>query len=447
MPIIALIGAGSGVFSVNLIKDLCLTPSLAGSTIRMMDIDERRLRASAALCRRYARAVGIILRIEETLERPRALDGADFVINTALAAGHARLRAGWQAAANLGYRFGGSLRVMHDEAFWINHYQYNLMDSILRDMEGYCPRAWLLLVANPVGGGITWLARRHPNAKIVGLCHGFSEIHSLAEALGLDRERLSYSIPGINHFIWLNELREGGRDCWPQLQAWAEQEWSRWQREKTPGRMTPKSLDLFRRFGVYPIGDTASAGGGAWGWWYHTDDRLQREWEEDPREWFNGYFRHTETMARKAAELQQDTGAALLREFPAQRSGEPMVPLIEALSCGAQRLVTVNLPNAHGQVPGLPLDFAVETLASCGADGIRPLQTLPLPKPVLAWALRDYVALIETELAAHEAHSEELLLSMLLMDPFTRSERQARALLEAIFALPGHESLRAWYRG
>jgi len=66
---------------------------------------------------------------------------------------------------------------------------------------------------------------------------------------------------------------------------------------------------------------------------------------------------------------------------------------------------------------------------------------------VLAWALRDYVALIETELAAHEAHSEELLLSMLLMDPFTRSERQARALLEAIFALPGHESLRAWYRG
>ena len=39
-PTIAIIGAGSAVFSLGLIRDLCLTERLHGSTVRLMDIDE-----------------------------------------------------------------------------------------------------------------------------------------------------------------------------------------------------------------------------------------------------------------------------------------------------------------------------------------------------------------------------------------------------------------------
>ncbi len=53
---ISLIGAGSGVFSLSLIRDLCLTRSLEGSTISFMDIDPQRLEGSYHLCRRYAAA-------------------------------------------------------------------------------------------------------------------------------------------------------------------------------------------------------------------------------------------------------------------------------------------------------------------------------------------------------------------------------------------------------
>lgn len=52
-PTIGIIGAGSAVFSLGLIRDLCLTERLHGSTVRLMDVDEERLRAVGRLCQRY----------------------------------------------------------------------------------------------------------------------------------------------------------------------------------------------------------------------------------------------------------------------------------------------------------------------------------------------------------------------------------------------------------
>jgi alpha-galactosidase len=63
------------------------------------------------------------LYLEKTLDRRASLQGADFVINTALAAGHHRLREGWEIARRHGYNWGGSFHVMYDEAFWVNFYQ------------------------------------------------------------------------------------------------------------------------------------------------------------------------------------------------------------------------------------------------------------------------------------------------------------------------------------
>ena len=37
---IGVLGAGSGIFSLNLMRDLCLTESLHGSEVCLMDIDE-----------------------------------------------------------------------------------------------------------------------------------------------------------------------------------------------------------------------------------------------------------------------------------------------------------------------------------------------------------------------------------------------------------------------
>jgi alpha-galactosidase len=107
MTKIALIGAGSAEFSLSLIRDLCLTPNLAGSEVTFMDINPSRLDGAYNLCRRYANEVGIPLNLERTTDRRTALQRADFVINTALGASHHRLREGWEIGRQHGYRIEG----------------------------------------------------------------------------------------------------------------------------------------------------------------------------------------------------------------------------------------------------------------------------------------------------------------------------------------------------
>ena len=84
---IGVIGAGSAVFSLGLVRDLCLKESLSGSTVTFMDVDQRRLEMIHRLASRYADELGADVRFEETLDRRVALREADFVINTA-ARGH-----------------------------------------------------------------------------------------------------------------------------------------------------------------------------------------------------------------------------------------------------------------------------------------------------------------------------------------------------------------------
>jgi len=94
----------------------------------------------------FADEVGIKLNLVSTTDRREALRGADFVINTALGAGHHRLQEGWEIGLKRGYRLGGSLHIMHDEAFWVNFYQYRLFEAFIQDILEVCPQAWYLQV-------------------------------------------------------------------------------------------------------------------------------------------------------------------------------------------------------------------------------------------------------------------------------------------------------------
>lgn len=444
---ISIIGAGSAVFSLRLVIDLCLTPNLSGSTISFMDIDEARLDAIHHLCQRYADEIGNNLILEKTTDRRESLKGADFVINTALAAGHERLRDGWEIARKHGYRMGGSLHVMHDEAFWINFYQFKLFDSVMRDVLELCPNAWYLMVDNPVLAGITYLSRKYPQAKIVGLCHGFSAVYGIAKMLGLEREHLTYQIPGVNHFVWLTHLFYKGENVMPLLDRWIENDApAYWEKCDPSDFMGPVAADLYKRFGVFPIGDTCTPGGGSWPYWYHSDDATEQRWHESPLGWYSSYFGW---LAKNIATIKQvgdDSLHKVMETFPPKLSGEVMVPMIEALACDIPRVLISNVANSGDFVPGVPRDFAVEIPTLVSKRGIQGIQTEGLPEALTAYILRDRVAPIEVELEAYQTGSRKLLEQLLMMDPYTRTQEQAHAMLEEILALPYHAEMREHYR-
>jgi alpha-galactosidase len=443
---ISLIGAGSGAFSLSLIRDICLTTTLEGSTVSFIDINPQRLEAAYTLCKRYAAELGFKLTIEKTLDRHETLDGADFVVNTALAAGHHRLQQGWQIAQRYGYNFGGSFHILYDEAFWINYYQLSLMESIIEDALRICPNAFHLLVANPVLAGITHLGRKYPQAKIVGLCHGFGEIYPIAEQLGLNREQMTFEIPGVNHFVWLNRWSYRGQDAYPLLEEWiAKQSADYWQSGKI-GSLGPKIIDLYRRFGRLPIGDSAHWSGACWPWYYHSDEAVETGWQEKPWDGWNGYFDWVAKNAKETQRIAADPNARGTEWLKPEHSGEPMVPIIEAIGCDVPRVVIGNILNTGGYVPGIPADFEVEIPIYFNARGMQGVHTQPLPKPIIAHILRERVAPVEIELAAFNEGSKDLLRQLILMDPWSRSVIQADAFLEEILAMPDHAEMRKHYQ-
>ena len=445
---IVIIGAGSAMFSLSLIRDLCLTPTLAGSSVVFVDVDAQRLAGAHELCRRYAAELGVNLMLEQTTDRRAALRGADFVVNTALVAGHRALRDGWAIARRHGYRMGGSLHVVHDEAFWVNFFQFALFDAVAGDMLELCPDAWLLQVANPVLAGVTWLGRRYPALKVIGLCHGFMGVYNLADQLGLPRQGLRFEIPGVNHFVWLTALEHDGRDVLPLVDRWlAEQAPSYWEHCRSSDGLGPAPADLYRRLGRFPIGDTATPGGGSWPSWYHADDATERAWHEDPMAWWDEvYFGEAERTVAKLRRVAEDPAARVTDLVPPGKSGEVMVDVIESIACDLPRVLVGNVLNTGGFVPGVPADFAVEVPTRVSAAGVEGLATRRLPPAILARLWRDRLAPVEVELAAYAQGSRELLRQLILMDPFSRSLGQAAALLDDILAMRRHAAMAAHYR-
>ena len=147
MAKIALIGAGSVVFTRRLLQDVVSSESLAGSHVSLMDIDTGRLELIGPYARRLVADNGAPITIETTSDRAEALDGADYVITT--------IRVGDDLAIDQGIplEYGVDQSVADTVGpggvFKALRTVPALLD-ICRDMESLCPDAWLLQYTNPV---------------------------------------------------------------------------------------------------------------------------------------------------------------------------------------------------------------------------------------------------------------------------------------------------------
>lgn len=436
---ISLIGAGSGCFSLGLVRDVCASKYLSGSLVSLMDINKERLDAVYELCVRYTKEIGGNMRFEKTLDRVESLKGADFVVNTALAAPHRRLKEGFAIAEKHGFKFGGSYHIMYDEAFWVNFYQFRLFESLTRDILTYCPGAWHLMVANPVAAGTTLIQRKYPEAKMVGLCHGYAHANHIAKNFGYDCGDITFQMPGVNHFVWLNSGYLKDRNLFDLIE----------ERRKTGDSMPFGKIhdDFYRRHGVIGIGDTLNWTGASWPWWYHSDDEVERSYGADnPMNGWNGYFYSVAKNAADIIELAKKPDRSV-KEFLGGGSDDLIIPLVEAIACNIPKIKFVNLLNRGGLVPGVPEDFAVEVQALCRKDGVHPIQADPLPRTVVAYILRDRVAPVEMELEAYRTGRMEWLEELVMMDKWAASLKQAREFINEILNLPYHSEMKTHFGG
>jgi len=447
---ICVIGAGSIAWSAKLICDLCLTESLGGSVISLMDKNRERLKIIHSFARRYASEVKADLKFEKTMDRREAIRDADFVINTAMAGGHQYYEKMRKVSERHGYYRGiNSVEwnmVSDYHTIW-GYYQFKLMLDIARDIEDLSPDAWLLMPANPVFEGTT-LISRETKAKIIGLCHGHLGYKEMAKTLGLDLKDVEVLLVGFNHLIWMTKFKYKGEDAYPLLDEWieknAERYWRAWRRkQKNPFdiQMSPAAVDMYRTYGLFPIGDTVRGGT----WKYHWNLKTKKRWfgptgGPDSEIGWRIYLESHEKRLKRSIEAIRDRTVPLTKLVPPEKSEESVVPIINSILNDEEATYQVNIPN-KGAINGIPDDVVVEVPAKIDGKGIHRVQIGSLPKRLMNYVIYPRMTRMEWALEAFIEGGRDLLFEWLIVDARTRSTRQVERVIDTILSLPENEEM------
>lgn len=430
--------------------------SAPGSTFSLVDVNEDRLEAAYGLAKRYASELGVNVKFEKSSDRRSALRGADYVINTAFPGGHDYTEKMRTIGEQHGYYRGidsVEFNFVSDYYTILGYKQYRLGLDIASDMEEVCPEAFLLQVANPIYEVTTLLRREKPRIKAIGFCDEYIGIYPLMMTLELSPADVDFQVAGFNHCIWLTRFRDinSGKDLYPVIDDWiackAQEFWRTTELGLWQETLSPASVDMYKMYRLYPIGDTTRS----FTWKYHYD-------LETAKRWF-GHLGGTDSeiglqlrLARfqagvdKLFRLRNDPNAKLTDEVPPLKGHSEFSDFIDASELGEEKRLFLNIPN-EGHLTQFPEDQSVELPVVVSKDGaMKPEKVEPFPKRLVDFVLTPRMIHMEWGLDAFRSGSKEMLVEILIRDPRTKSEKQARDAIDAILAIPENSDMSKHYR-
>jgi alpha-galactosidase len=281
----------------------------------------------------------------------------------------------------------------------------------------------------------------------VGLCHGFQGVLNVARVIGLNPDEIEAQSYGVNHNIWLKKFFYNGKDALPILDDWVRNKAVEYWNSpecKFSDEMGPKVVDLYKRLGLFPIGDTATPGGDCYHRWYHADKITEVKWKEDPDAWNERHIQHVNNSVTAFTQLAANKRQKATSVFPPDKTHETNVSIIDAIYNDHPAIFQVNIPN-HGCIPGIANDVVVEVPALVSATGIQGLHVGDLPKRIM-FLLEDHILGMERDLEAFLSRDRKMLLEYVLSNPWTRTIEQAESLLDEVFSLPENIEMAEYYK-
>ena len=227
---ITFMGAGSTVFSKNVLGDTMLCTPFHDVEIALYDIDPVRLDESYLVIDAMNKTINEgRATIKKYLGIPRrkdALRGADFVVN-AIQVGlydpctiidfEIPKKYGLRQTIGDTLGIGGIMRGLRT---------IHVMKGFAEDIEEVCPNAWFLNYTNPMAI-LSGYMQRYTKVKTVGLCHSVQVCApTLLNILGfdIDPSTVQTKIAGINHMAWLLEIFDkDGNDLYPEIKRRAKE--------------------------------------------------------------------------------------------------------------------------------------------------------------------------------------------------------------------------------
>lgn len=428
---IAMIGAGSPGFSQAVGKELMKSDSLGESTFVMMDIDARRVEASAALMRKQVTEAGASLRIEHTTDRRAALDGARYVVTSCephrvpfwiqdLAIPEKHGVEQW-TGENGGP--GGQIHAMRN---------ITLFMSICRDMRELCPDAWLMNFTNPMSFLCTYF-HRHGGVKALGFCH---QVHGsfgvIAEMLGMEPGDLEVIAAGINHFNWLIDVRRKGEGVSYLETFLARVRESKYWHDVRPG-MPPQRFtrEMLEVFGAYPVGyDDHIAEYVPFFYDKAQRDRLgYHDHRAHLERWRRDVQRHGDDTFTAQVKAVSETDVPFPRDPEHAHYVEKPCLMMEAMETNTTTYTdAINIVNG-GAVENLPADAIVDIPAVAVGGEVRGVHVGPLPR-ACAELCRRQITIHELVVNATVSGDRQLAFQAMCLDPYIRNLDQGRAVLD-----------------
>lgn len=430
-PKIVLMGAGSAQFALTTVYDIVRNEELHGSTLSLVDIDKERLDRSKRLTDELNREFKSGLKIESTVDRKEALEGADFIISAVEVDRFNR----WKLDCEIPLRYG--IKQVVGECGGPGGISHALriipiVLDICRDVQDICPDALFINYSNPM----TRVCRaigRYTKVKFVGLCYGvYIQLMILSNFLGVRPEELEGKAAGLNHFSWIMDLRfKEGEDAYPTLRE---------RLSEAKGYLQPLCREIYYRFGFYPsptdghIAEFVSFG-------YDLCRPEERGYEG----WIKPYYDHLQVLQDAASSIVDGDLSPLERLKPVLKVNKEgrAIDVINAILSNKRYLeLAVNVPN-EGHILNLPRYAAVEVPALIDSSGIKCLNMGYLPKGI-AGLLETQVAVGELNVEAAAIGSRELALQAMLLDPVVDNVEAANKTLEELLRV--HSDLLPQFR-
>lgn len=366
MPIkVAMIGAGSIGFTRRLMQDVLTVPELEETHFSFTDIDEANLDRVVQLATRDIKANGKAARVTASMDRRKALEGADYVFCLARIGG----LEGFKTDIEIPLKYGVDQCVGDTLCAGGILYGQRGIPALLdfcRDIREVASDEVLFMnYSNPMAI-LTWACNKYGGVKTLGLCHGVQGgCEQIAEVLDVPLGELDIVCAGINHQTWYLSVKQRGKELRGELLEAFEKHPEHSKTEKT-------RIDILRRFGYY----TTESNGHVSEYvpWYRKRVGEIEKWI-DLSSWIHGETGGYLRVCTESRNWFETDFPNWLKEpapeyTPENRSSEHGSYIVEALETGRVYRGYFNTIN-QGCITNLPADCVVEVPGYVDGNGIN----------------------------------------------------------------------------
>lgn len=430
-----MVGRESGIKVVTIGGGSSYTPELVEGFIKrydsmpvselvLVDVPEgqEKLEIVGALAKRMVDHAGVPMKITTTLDRRRALDGADYVTT--------QIRVGRLPARILDERIPLSHGLMGQETngaggMFKAFRTIPVILDFVRDIQELCPDAWMVNFSNPSGMIEEAVLAYSGFDRAIGLCNVPVNMHAgIAAIMGVAEDRLELRLQGVNHFVFATDVLVDGISVMDE----AVERYATIASDETLAMNNfvakPYSPEFIRGIRAIPCPYHD--------YYFHTAEQLAEELDEYATGNVRGEVvgRLEETLFETYRDERLDVKPPELAQRGGARYSDAACNLLASIHSDAGDIQYVDVKN-RGAICDLPYDSAVEVACRITAGGAEPLATGRL-NPRIAGSIHMIKGFERMVVEAAVTGDRDLAIAALAQNPLCPTESVAAAVIDEL---------------